>query len=65
MPTYTHRCDQCGAAVDLVCPMADRDKPKACSELQVAIKNCNKQGELKRPEGELELTALTPYSWKP
>lgn len=65
MPTYTHRCDKCGREVDIRCSIADRDAPKPCKEHCKKSDTCDQTGTLQRPDGELELTARTPYGWRP
>lgn len=67
MPTYTYKCQECGAEVDVVCPMAERNEPKQQphikkQEMGHETEECI--GELVRGD-ELEKTAFTPYSWKP
>jgi hypothetical protein len=32
MPTYTVACDRCGACLDVVCTIAERNVPKPCKD---------------------------------
>lgn len=76
MPTYTHECDTCKKRFTLLCSIAERDTPKPCAEVLSGATStrvlsgekgdtCNLRGTLTRPAEDIDITAATPYAWRP
>lgn len=63
MPTYTFTCDVCGREEDLVVHMDQRTEPQKRPHDCADGLPCD--GTFRRDGSVLEVTAFTPYSWKP
>jgi hypothetical protein len=62
MAKYTHVCSECGAVVEVWCSMDVRNTPKKKPHQTPDGEECS--GTLERSE-DLDMTAFTPYSWRP
>ena len=65
MPMYTYLCDECDLEKDIVCSIAERDEPKKEEHQPKNSSNgvvCS--GTFRRGDN-VEITASTPYAWKP
>jgi putative FmdB family regulatory protein len=72
MPTYTYQCDGCGFEKDFIRPMAERNDP--IKDPHLARGRTQDANDTERePDCEgtfvrgdnVEVTASTPYAWKP